>query len=400
MYLKFRAKGLLSAVFALCLLVGCGGSTNSANSNQPPGSNPGSSNPGGSNPGNSNPEFTYVTLENPAFASSSVAGLRIDNSGAATAIDGSPFALSHNAFYLAKHGQFIFVGGQNLHGPYTITTLKEDPSSGKLSVVSSLEFSSPLFFGQMAIDPAGKTLYTVTVEQIWAFSIDANGKLAPLPGSPVRDSGPAGAIAVSPNGKFLYIQGDIGQKDVSVPTIHFYAIDPASGQPVVKQNQFNWVSAPADIGFVITPDSRFLIGAAALNQVCSYALDPATGSPGSAAPGFTAPTTSCIASGSGPSKVALDAAGRLVAVANFSSNNVSMYTFSNGAFTAVPGSPFSAGTGPLWASFSSDGRFLFVPNNKSGDVSVYSVNSSTGMLTPVPGSPVKTGLQPSESASD
>jgi YVTN family beta-propeller protein len=75
-------------------------------------------------------------------------------------------------------------------------------------------------------------------------------------------------------------------------------------------------------------------------------------------------------------------------VTNHGSNNVSGFTIDTltGVLTPVVGSPFSAGTGPNAAAVAA-GKFLYVANSASNDVSAYAIDPNTGALTSVPGSP-------------
>jgi 6-phosphogluconolactonase len=59
---------------------------------------------------------------------------------------------------------------------------------------------------------------------------------------------------------------------------------------------------------------------------------------------------------------------------------------STGALTQISGSPFSDGMAPLRGAVDAQGKFLFVSDN-SNNISVFSIDSSTGALTPVSGSP-------------
>src|SRR5512135_827128 len=65
---------------------------------------------------------------------------------------------------------------------------------------------------------------------------------------------------------------------------------------------------------------------------------------------------------------------------------------SSGKLTAVPGSPFNdaavSGRGNLFMDVDPDGRFLYVPNRDGNTVSVFSIGSN-GALTPV-GTPTGT----------
>jgi DNA-binding beta-propeller fold protein YncE len=113
--------------------------------------------------------------------------------------------------------------------------------------------------------------------------------------------------------------------------------------------------------------------------------------------------------GSGP--VAIAAANTpgftgFLYVANSQSNNISAYRLdaSTGVPTPLAGSPYPAGEGP--ASVAVDPapganilgvRVVVVPNTRSNNVSVFSV-ASDGTLTPVPGSPFPAGGAPSSAA--
>jgi 6-phosphogluconolactonase (cycloisomerase 2 family) len=64
------------------------------------------------------------------------------------------------------------------------------------------------------------------------------------------------------------------------------------------------------------------------------------------------------------------------------------------AFTPVSGSPFVTGDNPIASAVSPDGSLLAVANMSGNDVSVFSV-SAAGVLTALPGSPYPTGTSPS-----
>jgi 6-phosphogluconolactonase (cycloisomerase 2 family) len=81
-------------------------------------------------------------------------------------------------------------------------------------------------------------------------------------------------------------------------------------------------------------------------------------------------------------------------------NTVSAFSVSpGGALTPVSGSPFATGgTGSGAGAFSGEraaicmvGNRLYVANQGSSDVSAFNINPTTGVLTPVPGSPFATG---------
>src|SRR5712692_2249230 len=84
------------------------------------------------------------------------------------------------------------------------------------------------------------------------------------------------------------------------------------------------------------------------------------------------------------------------------SGNVSAYTIDSatGALTMVPGSPFAAGSLPFSVAVDPSGKFAYVANAISNNVSAYSIDSTTGVLSPVPGSPFSAGLFPVSVAVD
>jgi 6-phosphogluconolactonase (cycloisomerase 2 family) len=87
--------------------------------------------------------------------------------------------------------------------------------------------------------------------------------------------------------------------------------------------------------------------------------------------------------------MALDNIHKFLFVTNQGANNVSAFAVNTatGMLTRVPGSPFVTGTTPLGVAVDSMGKFLFVANQNDNTVSVFSIDGSSGALTQVPGSP-------------
>src|SRR5712692_5008509 len=85
-------------------------------------------------------------------------------------------------------------------------------------------------------------------------------------------------------------------------------------------------------------------------------------------------------------------------VANAGSNNVSAYTIDSttGVLSPVPGSPFAAGSEPLSVAVDPSGKFAYVVNGNviPGSVSAYTIDSATGALSPITGSPFAAGGEP------
>jgi len=85
--------------------------------------------------------------------------------------------------------------------------------------------------------------------------------------------------------------------------------------------------------------------------------------------------------------------GSYVYAALSQANQIAAFSIAsgNGALTSVPGSPFSAGTNPTKLVLA--GNFLYAINfsngsiSSDGTISGYSMNSTTGVLTPLSGAP-------------
>src|SRR6266849_2313018 len=195
--------------------------------------------------------------------------------------------------------------------------------------------------------------------------------------------------------KFAYVAND-GSSNVSAYTINSTtgALSPVTGSP------FAAGSFPFSVA--VDPTGKFAYVANACGVTCTvsgnvsaYTIDSTTGAL-SPVPG------SPFAAGSFPISVAVDPSGKFAYVVDFF-GGVSAYTINSttGALSPVPGSPFAAGSGPRSVAVVPSGKFAYVTNqcgnvfcSVSGSVSAYTIDSTTGALSPVPGSPFAAGTFP------
>jgi len=89
-----------------------------------------------------------------------------------------------------------------------------------------------------------------------------------------------------------------------------------------------------------------------------------------------------------PASLAMDPGGKFLFVANANSNNLTIYSVDSGsgALSEVAGSPVAVGFNPVFLTLSPSGQFLYVANAASNTISGFAVDGSGG-LTQVPGSP-------------
>jgi 6-phosphogluconolactonase (cycloisomerase 2 family) len=97
--------------------------------------------------------------------------------------------------------------------------------------------------------------------------------------------------------------------------------------------------------------------------------------------------------GNGPNSVAIDSSGAFLFVTNSFSANISVFSINSGtgALTAVPNSPFFANDTPGEMLIVPGTNLLYVTNSRIGTVSAFTFSTSTGALTPVAGSPFFSG---------
>ena len=124
---------------------------------------------------------------------------------------------------------------------------------------------------------------------------------------------------------------------------------------------------------------------------------------------LTQPTgqTCTVANGTGTTgssnvtNVAVDCAGGAASVGKFAyvANNgdgtISAYTIDSttGKLTAVAGSPYPDGTAPAAVSLAPNGKFAFSASDSGTKIHAFTINQSTGQLTEVSGSPFSTGFK-------
>jgi len=172
-----------------------------------------------------------------------------------------------------------------------------------------------------------------------------NGVLSLVPGTPVSSGQGGGALGLAVDGSDQFL----------------YVTNPSATNPPPNQATIGNIS-----GFNIDRTSG--------------ALTPMLGSP------FTS-----TVGGQGPTSITIDPTGRLVyAVTPGSSLSVWCFeiTYPNGQLVAVTDSPFSVAAGGLFALFDPSGRFFYI--GSAIGIEAYTFNPSTGVLTPILGSPFST----------
>ena len=291
--------------------------------------------------------------------------------------------------------EILFVNGGGLNS-YSV-----DLSSGALTQVSTN--SSAPGSADMVVTPNGKFLYfTNTPVAIVGYSVDASGNLTALPGSPFAnpETNPFALVGlvVDAGGKFLYTS-DPGQQNIVG-----YTIDSTTG--ALTAAPVTPLGVPRQIRqMAITPQGKFLYATDEFNSVVlGFSIDSSTG-------GLTAVAGSPFPVPSGNAGqdiigVTSDPSGKFLYTANAQGIGLSGFTINqtNGALTDIPGSPYATGSSQFTQTccvvVHPSGKFVYAIEQDAVVVAGFSVDSTSGALTPISGSPFAFPGQPNGAPSN
>ena len=314
---------------------------------------------------------------------------RIQSNGALVPLGTPNFPVGSNPVALKPHtsGDFLYIADFSGND---VTLLDINQSNGNLSVPVSISIVNPTnppnIFAtdkgpvSLAMSPTAPFLFAVnqTAGNVSVYTVDpGTGSLGVLSGSPfpIQPASHPSSVAISPTGNFLFVA------NATEGTIAVFSI---GGNGALAQ-----AGLPTSVGAGATPTSiavehsgRFLyVTDPAHNAVLGFSiqtggvLSPINGSP--------------FLAGAAPAGLGIDPQGALLYVANSGSNNVSAYAIdsSTGALGQVTGSPFpTGGVGPSAVAVDADTSFAYVTEAGSHDVAAFNI-ASNGALAPVKGSP-------------
>lgn len=264
----------------------------------------------------------------------------------------------------------------------------------------------------LVVDPTGRFVYVANEESedVTAFSVDAStGALTEMPGAPFSIGAAPAALGIDPSGRFLYVFATSTVDGVEKESLYEYTIDsvagilsPASSSPTI------WENGPPNliVSMAFDPVGNYLY----LGQVKSGNL----GAPTLVCSlNFTNGTLTKIGSvqpaeDGEAQHLAISPTGNFLYSVNSAFNQANVFTIgSEGAsLTEVSGSPYSVPNFPSSLAVNPSGDFLYIanqnqsyqtdysPSQYDGSITVFAVNSATGALTPLSGSPYAAGINP------
>jgi 6-phosphogluconolactonase len=200
---------------------------------------------------------------------------------------------------------------------------------------------------------------------------------------PVQGNSPTG-LALTPSRKFLYAINSRANT-ISIFNVANNGTLTLGGTPVQAGNGPN--------AAVIDPTGQYLLVTNNFsNNISVYSIDAGTGAlselTGSGSPFFA---------NENPTEILFSHSGQFVYVTNPSIGMVTGFSFASGALTELPSSPVLSGAGAAALAVDAGDQFLYVVNPSAsnpppftatlGNISAFNIDSTTGALTPILGSP-------------
>jgi len=346
---------------------------------------------------NGNVNFTSVAVD---AASNLAATVTFDAHHIFVNVEGLGFAANSSLVLdvtTLGSPSFAYVANE---GSNEVSLYTAGAGTGVLTPQTSFPTPSPL---SIVATPSGKLAYVtnyLAAGTISAFNINSStGALTAVAGSPYSAGSYPYRATLAPSSQFLYAAND-GSNNVSG-----FSINPATGALTpVPGSPFPVGQNPYAVGF--SPSGRFAyVANAGADSISAFTVNLQTGAltpvPGSpfADPGVP---KSITANGPAPQFVAVEPSGHFAYVSNTGSWTIAIYSIdqTTGALTPIAGSPFPTAPEPDEITFASSGLAYVTTSGtalsrQDGSVSVYSVNSATGALTPVAGSPFVSGADTS-----
>jgi DNA-binding beta-propeller fold protein YncE len=342
-----------------------------------------------------NASFAFVANMN----SNTISGFSLDpRSGALSPLVGSPFAVGTGPEFMAADptGKFLVVANS---GSGDVSVFQITSQTGTLTAVPGSPFPAGTRPEGVAVDPGGKFVFVANQasNSISVFNLAANGWLSPAPGSPFPAAHPFG-LAVNPSGKVLYANNFPDSMAADLNTVSTFqiasngALTPLAGSPSATANSPGFASS---IGMAVDPQGKFLFVADHMAQaIVPFDIAASTGAltPASALP---TPAASCgVGCHNNSLRVTVHPNDQFVYATNVQAGTVSAFSIVTGGMSHI--ADFSTGQHPFGIAVDPSGSFLYVANKVDNNVSAFSVSTSTGMLSPLNGSPVRTGNAPTD----
>jgi 6-phosphogluconolactonase len=283
---------------------------------------------------------------------------------------------------ITSHTAYITLPTLNGVAAYRI-----DNASGHLIQIVGSPYATGNSPGPVVVDPSNHFIWVANRDDntISLFKIDhVNGGLSEILPRTTTGFNPL-AMVINATGTFIFVANELSS------SISVYSINSSTG--ALRQVSTPFPTLPNPIALAVTPSGRFLyVVNSQLGAIFAYSVSPS----GTLQTILGSPFPSCPTSVCGPLAVAVDPKEHFLYVANSTANSVSIFSIQSttGVITPVAGSPFTTGTAPVSLTVSITGAFLYVANADSNNISGYSISPDTGFATTITEGPFSAGSIP------
>lgn len=323
-------------------------------------------------------------------APNTVSAFRANSDGSLTLLAGSPFAtggdgsnggsISANDIAIVPRTSSLSLLYAVNQGDGTISAFTINPGTGNLTLLAGSPFLIDGLSGDFSIAPSPNGAFLFVTDDsatvIRAYSISATGTLSQIPGSPFQTGNSWLGLKVSANGRFLLAGETSGNGGVGV-----FSIEPngsmraVAGSPFAGSGPSTGVTVNCASTLAFHIDNQQAIDV--YNMSSDGSLNPLPGSPFQTVTGFNAGLT---LSPNNQSLFVTDPFGN-----NGASDISSFAVGKGGALTPAPGSPYPAFFGPggvAATTTSNDGKYLYSYGFVYAQVDVQRI-AANGSLTEV-----------------
>jgi 6-phosphogluconolactonase len=335
---------------------------------------------GGGGGGGSTGSYAYVGTQNGVLV-----GYAVSTAGALATLSGSPnqFATAGiNALAVTPGNKFLYAGVSGI-GVYGLGIAS---TTGVTTLINTNALVQDVAPSALTVDPAGKFLLVAGLANgapaVGEYTINADGTLAEIQGSPVSITFPSGTdtsnvsiqnIAVAPNSSYVFVT--LGQ--LGVAPLPFNTSGALSANTQIINPKTTSGIANQDLGLAVNSTSTALFAGETNVGVRVFTI---------AASKFTEIGGSPFKAGGQPRSLVFDGTGDFLYVANATDSTISGFSvLPSGTLTALTGSPFSSvGSQPSALVLDQSKKFVLSANfGGSPDVQLFSFDSTTaGKLNP------------------
>lgn len=354
-------------------------------------------------PGNG---FLYVAN---ADGANTVSAFKVENTGALSAVTGSPFSAGTMPTSVTVHpsGRFAYVLNATSKDVYVYSI---NTTTGVLFELSASRAATGAGSASFNLHPNGRFAYVANAgdSSLSVYSVDwTTGSLTAVGAAVPLGFAPQGKVQFHASGRYLYINGTSSGNS----SLAGYAIAADTGALTALAGSPYNTGGVSAVAFGMDPAGKLLYAAtrsnATVGSIAMFRIGAATGALSTVGslplgpPSFGPPTT-----------IQVDPSGKFVYAANSALNVV--YSFGIDSVTGGlnPLGPFASvmRTGDQPVAFVVDSahgrptpsavtsRFAYVANLAGNSLSAYTLNSQTGVLSPT-GSALPVGNGPRALAS-